>query len=85
MKIEQVFNDGKEYINVLADKSSSKGILHFGHEILVTFVREDRSLIFESAWHCGVSEVEWNSSEKSSFEDTFPGLLAEMRSEISAA
>ena len=39
-------------------------------------------LIFESAWHIGVSEMKWNSSEEDSFEEMFPKLLEEMRKEI---
>ena len=39
-------------------------------------------MIFNSAWHCGVSEMEWNSSEEDSFEETFPGLLNRMRNKI---
>ena len=39
-------------------------------------------LIFESAWHVGVSEMSWDSSEESSFEETFPGLLEAMRNEV---
>lgn len=82
MKIERINCKGKEYINVFVDKSTSNGLLRFGHEISVNFVKEKNKLIFESAWHCGVSEMSWDSSEESSFEETFPGLLAKMRSKI---
>lgn len=82
MKIKHINNNGKEYINVFADKSTSNGLLRFGHEISVNFLKEKDELIFESAWHCGISEMEWDSSDESSFEETFPGLLNEMRSEI---
>lgn len=75
-------NKGKEYINVFVDKSTSNGLLRFGHEISVTFLKEKDKLIFDSAWHCGVSEMSWNSSEEDSFEEVFPGLLEEMRKEI---
>ena len=54
----------------------------FGHEISVNFSKEKEKLIFESAWHVGVSEVSWDSSEEDSFEETFPGLLEEMRNEV---
>lgn len=82
MTIEHINDNGEEYINVFVDKSTSNGLLHFSHEIAVTFIRRKNELIFESAWHCGVSEMEWDSSEEKSFEETFPGLLTEMRKEI---
>ena len=82
MKINYVNDKGKEYINVFVDKSTSNGLLRFGHEVSVTFLKEKDKLIFDSAWHIGVSEIEWNSSEESSFEETFPGLLSDMRNEI---
>ena len=82
MKINYVNDKSKEYINVFVDKSTSNGLLRFGHEVSVTFLKEKDKLIFDSAWHCGVSEMSWNSSEEDSFEETFPGLLEEMRSEI---
>lgn len=82
MQIEHIQYKGKECINVFTDKSTSNGLLQFGHEILVNFIKEKNKLIFESAWHCGVSKMEWNSSEESSFEETFPGLLAKMKKEI---
>lgn len=82
MKIERINCKGKEYINVFVDKSTSNGLLRFGHEISVNFVKRENELIFDSAWHCGVSEMEWDSTEENSFEETFPGLLAKMRSEI---
>lgn len=82
MKINHVKDKGKEYINVFVDKSTSNGLLRFGHEISVTFLKEKDKLIFDSAWHIGVSEIEWNSSEEDSFEEMFPGLLHEIRSEI---
>ena len=82
MKINHVNDKGKEYVSVFVDKSTSNGLLRFGHEISVTFLKEKDKLIFDSAWHVGVSEIEWNSSEESSFEETFPGLLSDMRNEI---
>ena len=82
MKIEHIQYKGKECINVFADKSTSNGLLRFGHEISVNFSKEKEKLIFESAWHVGVSEMSWDSSEEDSFEETFPGLLHEIRSEI---
>lgn len=85
MKIERINCKGKEYINVFVDKSTSNGLLRFGHEISVNFVKRENELIFDSAWHCGVSEMSWDSSEESSFEETFPGLLEEMRKEIMKA
>lgn len=85
MRIEHICNSGKEYINVFADKSVSNGLLRFSHEISVTFVKVKNKLIFDSAWHCGVSEMEWNASEEDLFEDTFPGLLAEMKKEVISA
>lgn len=82
MTIEHISNNDEEHINVFVDKSASNGLLNFSHEIAVTFIRRKNELIFESAWHCGVSEMEWNSSEEKSFEETFPGLLTEIRKEI---
>lgn len=34
MKIEHIQYKDKEYINVFVDKSTSNGLLRFGHEIL---------------------------------------------------
>lgn len=82
MKINHVNDKGKEYINVFVDKSTSNGLLRFGHEISVTFLKMKDKLIFDSAWHVGVSEMSWDSSEEDSFEEMFPGLLEEMRREI---
>lgn len=82
MVIEHVNYNGKEHINVFVDKSSSNGLLRFGHEISVTFLKEEDELVFHSAGHCGVSEMSWDSSEETSFEETFPGLLEEIRKEI---
>lgn len=82
MKIEHIQYKDKEYINVFVDKSTSNGLLRFGHEISVTFLKGKDKLIFESAWHIGVSEMKWNSSEEDSFEEMFPKLLEEMRKEI---
>lgn len=82
MKINYINNKGKECINVFVDKSTSNGLLRFGHEISVTFLKKKDELIFDSAWHVGVSEMSWDSSEEDSFEEMFPGLLHEIRSEI---
>lgn len=82
MKIEHIQYKGKECINVFVDKSTSNGLLRLGHEISVNFSKEKDKLIFESAWHIGVSEMSWDSSEEDSFEETFPGLLEEMRNEV---
>lgn len=85
MKIEHIQYKGKDCINVFVDKSTSNGLLRFGHEISVNFSKEKDKLIFESAWYIGVSEMSWDSSEEDSFEETFPGLLEEMRKEIAKA
>lgn len=82
MTMSMCNNKGKEYVSVFVDKSSSNGLLRFGHEISVTFLKEKDKLIFDSAWHVGVSEMSWDSSEEDSFEEMFPGLLEEMRREI---
>ena len=82
MRIEQIQYKGRECVNVFADKSTSNGLLRFGHEISVNFIKEKDKLIFDSAWHCGVSEISWNSSEENSFDEMFPGLLNEMRHQI---
>lgn len=82
MKIEHIQYKGKECINVFIDKSTNNGLLRFGHEISVNFSKEKDKLIFESAWHCGVSEMSWDSSEENSFDEMFPGLLNEMRHQI---
>lgn len=82
MKINYINNKGKEYVSVFVDKSTSNGLLRFGHEISVTFLKEKDKLIFDSAWHVGANEMSWDSSEEDSFEEMFPGLLEEMRNEI---
>lgn len=82
MKIEHIQYKGKEYIDVFVDKSTSNGLLRSGHEISVTFLKEKDKLIFDSAWHVGVSEMSWDSSEEDSFEETFPGLLEAMKNEV---
>lgn len=82
MKINRINNKGKEYVSVFVDKSTSSGLLRFGHQISVTFLKEKDKLIFDSAWHVGVSEMSWDSSEEDSFEEMFPGLLSNMRNEI---
>lgn len=82
MKINYIKNKGKEYVSVFVDKSTSNGLLRFGHEISVIFLKEKDKLMFDSAWHVGVSEMSWDSSEEDSFEEMFPGLLSDMRNEI---
>ena len=82
MKINRINNKGKEYVSVFVDKSTSNGLLRFGHEISVTFLKEKDKLIFDSAWHVGVDEMSWDSSEEDSFEEMFPGLLSDMRNEL---
>lgn len=72
----------ENYVYVSVDKSTRHGILHFSHEISVTFRREKEKLIFDSAWHIGVSDMDYKSDEEEMFEETFPGLLDEMRKEI---
>lgn len=73
----------ENYVYVSADKSTCRGILRFSHEISVTFQREKEKLIFDSAWHIGVSDMDYKSDEEELFEADFPGLLDEMRKEIS--
>lgn len=82
--IEHITDDNKEYINIYVNKSTNHGLLHFSHEISVTFVKDNDNLVFDSAWHCGVSEMTWDASEEESFENTFPGLLTKLRTEIKA-
>ena len=84
MKIEHITDDNTQYINVYVNKSTGHGLLHFSHEISVTFIKNNDNLIFDSAWHCGVSEMTWDASEEESFEATFPGLLTKLRTEIKA-
>ena len=72
----------ENYVYVSVDKSTRHGILHFSHEISVTFRREKEKLIFDSACHIGVSDMDYKSDEEEMFEETFPGLLDEMRKEI---
>lgn len=76
--------NGKDYCNVYVDKSSSNGLLRFSHEINIEFVKLNNEWKFNSAWHCGVSEMEWDSTEEDSFEQTFPDLLTEIRKNIAA-
>lgn len=93
MKIEHItdITDNKEYINIYVNKSTSHeslqpnheiSVTQFSHEISVTFVKDNDNLIFDSAWHRGVSEMAWVASEEESFENTFPGLLTKLRTEI---
>lgn len=82
MNVEFIKFDGKRYCNVDADLGRSVGILHFGHEISVTFVKDGDDWKFDGAWHVGVYEATWNSNEEDNFEQSFPGLLGEMRKEI---
>lgn len=80
MKYDYVTSkNGTRYCNVFVDKTSSHGILRCSHEINVTFILKNNKWVFDSAWHIGVSDMEWDSSEEDSFEDTFPGLLEEMK------
>lgn len=44
MKIEYIQYKGKECINVFVDKSTSNGLLRFGHEISVNFSKEKDKL-----------------------------------------
>lgn len=82
MNIESFQYKGKKYYSVYVDKTSSSGILRFSHEISVTFEEDENILKFISAWHIGVSDMEWDATEESDFEQTFPGLLQDMREEI---
>ena len=64
--------------NVFVDKTQTHGLLRFGHEINVSLVKENGKWKFDSAWHIGISDMEWNADEEENFNQTFPGLLAEM-------
>lgn len=79
MEYDYIEDEGTLYCNVSIDKSRTVGILRFSHEISVTFAKIDGEWKFDGAWHIGVEDCEWNSSEEESFEETFPGLLAEMK------
>lgn len=82
MDINYYVFGGKQYCNVYVDKSTSNGIIRFSHEIDIVFVKVNDEWKFDGAWHCGVSEMEWDKSEEDSFEQTFPGLLSEIKKEI---
>lgn len=82
MKLAPYVDNGTEYLDVTVNKDHKAGALRFSHEILVTFVKKDNEYVFNSAWHCGVSEMSWDQGEKDSFEETFPGLLDEMQRAI---
>lgn len=75
-------NNKNECCTVGVDKSNGSGCIRFGHEISVTFIKKGARWIFSEAWHCGVCEMEFDSTEEDAFEDTFPGLLKEMREHI---
>ncbi len=75
---------GTEYCNVFVDKTAVHGILRFTHEVSVTFRAVNDEWEFYSAWHIGVSEQDWRADEENSFEQTFPGLLREIRSGLKA-
>lgn len=82
MNVEFTKFDGKRYCHVDADLSRSSGILNFSHEISVTFIEDSGKWEFKSAWHVGVYEATWNANEEDDFEQSFPGLLGEMRKEM---
>lgn len=79
MKYEYIKFEGKRYCNVYVDNTYTNGVLRCSHEIDVTFVAEDGEWKFNGAWHIGVEDSEWNANEEDSFEQTFPGLLTDMR------
>lgn len=49
MEISRYQKNEKTFFSVYADKSTSNGILRFGHEIDVVFVEENGKLKFYSA------------------------------------
>ena len=75
MKTEYIVFKGKRYCNVYIDKSTVNGCLRCSHEISITFAEENGAWKFNGAWHCGVFDED-------SFEQTFPGLLEEVRKEM---
>lgn len=79
MKYDYAKYGDKTYCNVFIDKTQTNGILRFTHEINVTFVLDNEQWMFDGAWHIGVSDMEWKANEEESFEQTFPGLLTEMK------
>lgn len=79
MKYEYIKFEGKRYCNVYVDKTYTNGVLRCSHEINVTFLLEDGEWKFNGAWHIGVEDSEWKADEQESFEQTFPGLLEEMK------
>lgn len=83
MKLAPYTENGTEYLDVTVNKDNRAGALRFSHEILVTLVKKGDKYVFNSAWHCGVSEMHWGQGEENSFEETFPGLLDEMQKAIS--
>lgn len=74
--------NGKKYCSVTVDESCFNGILRFGHEISLTFLKDGSDWKFDSAWHCGVYEAAWNAYEEEDFDQFFPGLLDEVRKGI---
>lgn len=79
MKYEYIKFEGKRYCNVYVDKTYTNGVLRCSHEINVTFLLEDGEWKFIEAWHIGVEDSEWKADKQESFEQTFPGLLEEMK------
>lgn len=64
------------------DASTTNSLLRFSHEITITFKKKDGQWRFDSAWHIGVCEVTYESTEADIFEKDFPGLLEEVRQGI---
>lgn len=78
MSINYYEENGVQYCSVFADYTKSNGILRFTHEVSVIFKKVKDTWKFFSAWHIGVSDMEWNENEVESFNQTFPGVLDSM-------
>ena len=82
IKINKYSADGLNLIDADIDKSITNGILRFTHKITLT-LKDDKNLSFYSAYCCGVS-IFRPVDDEDSFEETYPGLISEVREAIRA-
>ena len=78
------YDTDKPVYNVMIDSSTSCGILHFSHELsLDVTIDENGECYIHDGWemNCG-GDWSWEPGEEKAFEDSHPGLLKELSTQI---
>lgn len=84
IKLHRMMKNNKDTYEVCVTKNSQTGQLKCTNEIFIWFVKENNTWMFQGAWYIGVSESYYNESEINMFEQTFPGLINQVKNQLVA-